>query len=395
MDVASGSAGEVAGALAVFAILLALPNAGGGVFLGLAAVGCVVALFVVRLLHRSYVGQLGESLRAGRVSLRPEEALDKTTALTIAQSQVNLDREVLLARAKAHAAGKRDPESSAPIQQATDLQPEAPTEAAPDPTPTWMEELLSGDTERVVRLLKLEVVTTPGASEAHRRKLTGYVIPLLAQEEIASTARKFLSERGSRIVGQLVDELSDPATPASIRSQLAVLLSQTGDPRAMRGVWSCAGDPDFSIRVACVRAAARIAQRDPNLRPETRERIGSELNLDESIWAQQDEAYEPMAWERSFLRPPEPVGPSLEHVFTLLAIEHGRDLMASALAGVHSEDDNLRGTALEYLESVLPAPQCQKLFDRLRESRAQTTQRSRREIEEELLLSQVGLPGRR
>ena len=45
---------------------------------------------------------------------------------------------------------------------------------------------------------------------------------------------------------------------------------------------------------------------------------------------------------------------SLAHVFTLLALVLPTEPLRIAFRGLHTDDDSLRGTALEYLESVLP-----------------------------------------
>jgi hypothetical protein len=53
-----------------------------------------------------------------------------------------------------------------------------------------------------------------------------------------------------------------------------------------------------------------------------------------------------------FLR--ERAGRSLEHAFTLLSLVLPREPLQIAFRGLHAGDPMLRGTALEYLESVLP-----------------------------------------
>ncbi len=45
---------------------------------------------------------------------------------------------------------------------------------------------------------------------------------------------------------------------------------------------------------------------------------------------------------------------SLEHVFTLLALHLNRESLVIAFKALHSGDQRLRGTALEYLDAVLP-----------------------------------------
>jgi hypothetical protein len=45
---------------------------------------------------------------------------------------------------------------------------------------------------------------------------------------------------------------------------------------------------------------------------------------------------------------------NLAHVFTLLALILPAEPLGVAFRGLQSDDQRLRGTALEYLESVLP-----------------------------------------
>ena len=47
---------------------------------------------------------------------------------------------------------------------------------------------------------------------------------------------------------------------------------------------------------------------------------------------------------------------SLAHVFTLLALVLPAEPLQIAFRGLHTDDQHLRGTALEYLEGVLPPP---------------------------------------
>ena len=49
-------------------------------------------------------------------------------------------------------------------------------------------------------------------------------------------------------------------------------------------------------------------------------------------------------------------GQSLAHVFTLLSLVLPREPLQIAFRGLHTDDQQLQGTALEYLEGVLPAP---------------------------------------
>ena len=55
-------------------------------------------------------------------------------------------------------------------------------------------------------------------------------------------------------------------------------------------------------------------------------------------------------------------GESLAHVFTLLSLVLPREPLQIAFRSLHTDDEHLQGTALEYLEGVLPAPIRQRLW---------------------------------
>jgi hypothetical protein len=52
-------------------------------------------------------------------------------------------------------------------------------------------------------------------------------------------------------------------------------------------------------------------------------------------------------------------------VFTLLSLVLDRDAIILSLRALSSQDENLRGTALEYLHNVLPEPVREPLWPRL------------------------------
>ena len=72
---------------------------------------------------------------------------------------------------------------------------------------------------------------------------------------------------------------------------------------------------------------------------------------------------------------------SLAHVFTILSLVLPPEPLQIALRGLHAGDENLRGTALEYLESVLPPAIRGPLWPYLEDHRpAGRTVRPREEI---------------
>ena len=82
---------------------------------------------------------------------------------------------------------------------------------------------------------------------------------------------------------------------------------------------------------------------------------------------------------------------SLEHVFTLLSLAFPRKPLVLAFRGLHTSDDQLRGTALEYLEGVLPTNVRNALWPFLEDRRpaaaAKQQARPREKVLDELLLS--------
>ena len=76
---------------------------------------------------------------------------------------------------------------------------------------------------------------------------------------------------------------------------------------------------------------------------------------------------------------------SLEYVFTLLSLIHDRAPLMAAFRSLHLEDRRLRGTALEYLEGILPVKTREMLWEILGERPSATAGRSKGEIMADLL----------
>jgi hypothetical protein len=85
-------------------------------------------------------------------------------------------------------------------------------------------------------------------------------------------------------------------------------------------------------------------------------------------------------------------GQSQAHVFTLLALVLPREPLQIAFRSLHTDDQNLRGTALEYLEGVLPPVIRERLWPFLEDRRpAARRTRPRDEILEDLLRSNASI----
>jgi AAA family ATP:ADP antiporter len=79
---------------------------------------------------------------------------------------------------------------------------------------------------------------------------------------------------------------------------------------------------------------------------------------------------------------------SLAHVFTTLSLVLPAAPLQIALRGLHAEDQNLRGTALEYLETILPPMIREALWPFLEDHRpAGRTTRPREDVLADLVRS--------
>ena len=78
---------------------------------------------------------------------------------------------------------------------------------------------------------------------------------------------------------------------------------------------------------------------------------------------------------------------SLEYVFTLLSLIHERAPLMAAFRSLHLEDRRLRGTALEYLEGILPAKTREMLWGIFQERPLSSRSRDKGEIMQDLLKS--------
>jgi AAA family ATP:ADP antiporter len=120
-------------------------------------------------------------------------------------------------------------------------------------------------------------------------------------------------------------------------------------------------DRRFEVRYRAGRALIPMAEGIPGLRVD-RERVfslvQSEMAVDRAIWETRqlidlpDDEASPM--EAELLR--DRASRSLEHLFTLLSLILPRRTLRLAFHALHTDDPQLRGTALEYLETVLPEP---------------------------------------
>ena len=360
IDVGFDKLGDAAGAALVrLTQSLALASQYGAV-LAAAVVCSALALVVSTRLRRGYVESLERSLlnRAVELDLTDvHDVLTRTVALrTLQQSAARPARSV-----------------------------EDAITARPDTELRAIIELRSRDRARIIRVLR--------DNEGIPGPLVNHVIPLLAWEAVADEAVGALRTVAERRVGEFTDALLDPDQPFAIRRRLARVFSVCRSQRAIDGLMLGLDDVRFEVRFQCGRSLAAITSAAADLRIDTDRTfsiVQREAMVSRHVWESQRlldrserDGTEPFADELVIDR----ANQSLAHVFTLLSLILPREPLRVAFRGLHTNDERLRGTALEYLELILPASIHERLSPLLDASRTAGSVRSGETVLAELLLS--------
>ncbi len=179
----------------------------------------------------------------------------------------------------------------------------------------------------------------------------------------------------------------DSSQDFAVRRRVPRLLAAIPSARSMEALFLGLDDKRFEVRFRCGKALARLLARDAELRPavdQVLNAVSRELGLSRHLWeshrlldgCEEDE----LVGERA--------NRGLEHVFTLLSMILPKEPLRLSFQALHTDDEMLRGTALEYLESILPPPIMERLWPFLEDRRSpRSAPRSREEILAELLHS--------
>jgi ATP/ADP translocase len=349
VDVGFDRLGTVVGGLLTLLTVFALGGAGSTrALFALAGASALGAIAISRRLHHGYVLALEESLRSGVVRLDVGEVRDSTTLVTLARTGMGLDRQALLRDAAAARGISPAPADEAPA-------------ASADPLLQAIAELRSGQPEAVRRALRRPEAADPA--------VVGHLVPLLADNTVFLDVVRALRRSGPRITGQLLDALLDPRQDPAVRRRVARVLRGSPIQRAADGLLHGLSDPRFEVRRESALTLTRITQREPALRVPRAEVFAAvvrELETGSAGWTLEAEPAsdeDTMAEEGE--RPQSPAERGLAHVFTLLSMAVEREPMQTAYWALRGEDAALRGTALEYLENVLPESVTRALWPQL------------------------------
>jgi len=324
IDVSGERLGDAVGS-GILGLLLALQLSGKVSILGLAIAFSALGLVLARRLERSYAGALENSLRKQAVRLAPEPEPGDFTASVILE----------------------------PPPKVLETEPEIHhhISAARDPVVRELSELRSEDEACVIRALSR-------IQEPHPLILQ-QLIQFLASDRYAFFVMDHLRRAVPAHVGQFVDTLLNPAEAFAVRKRIPLVLAGSDSQRALDQLLIALSDPEFLIRFRCAHAMTQIHANHPQLclrEERIWQLLEQELQVTSEVWDQRrlldmhSAGAEPDGAEEL----EKPGDASLEYVFVLLGLVLPRQPVSMAFRALQTDDRHLRGTALEYLQTVLP-----------------------------------------
>jgi hypothetical protein len=335
-------------------------------------VGCsFLALLLARRLNQGYIQTLERSLRNRALELDFSDLEDLTTRT---------------AMMKTLRSGSANRTRTATVTLSAVAPPAPLVPSSIDPELAEILALRSRDRAQIAAVLRHQ--------EGMPATLVPHVIPLLAWDPVAEDAIYALRKVAEERVGELIDALIDPNQPFAVRRRLARVFSVCVSQRAVDGLILGLDDQRFEVRFQCGRSLGAIVTRNPRVRIHD-EAIYAvvlrEVAVGQSVWESHrllDGLDDPegRSFVDDFLK--DRTSQGLAHVFTLLALVQPAEPLQIAYRGLLTADENLRGTALEYLEGTLPAPIRARLWPFLEDGRGPSRPaRPREEILRDLLRS--------
>jgi hypothetical protein len=338
-----------------------------------------LGLYVALRLQKGYVRALERSLKVQGAELDLSHIEDAATKQSVILTIAAWDSTVLQAPGakteEVDTAGKPVPVASP---------------GTTEPVVHDLMSLRSGNLDEVNRVLKkgkLDPLLVPS------------VIQLLAWDEVAPTAIGALRRNVPTIEGQLTDALVDPAQDFSVRRRVPRVLSASSTQSAAESLFRGMDDARFEVRFQSTLALASLSQRESLQFDGERvmELVLREVSVEEGLWksnrlldhfdvgtSKAELIVDGYLKDRS--------SRSLEHVFNVLSLILPKEPLKIAFRGLHTDNVNLRGTALEYLESVLPEEIRLKLWTLLDEGvKGSEMNKSKEEVLDQLLHSNASI----
>ena len=371
IDVGFDRLGDAVGGGAIRLVLLLVPGSSYTLILWLGMVCSTIAVIIGSRLNRGYIETLEKSLLHRALELDLSEAQDLTTQTVLIQTL----------------RGTRPPNESFDDALSPAVSPqEVAALTTVDQELRQIVWLRSRERGQVLAVLRNEEGLTPA--------LIPQAIALLASDPVANDAIRALRQVAEEHVGEFADHLIDPNENFVVRRRLARVFSVCVSQRAADGLMRGLDDLRFEVRFQCGRSLASIVDKNLMIKID-REQVFAivlrEVAVGRPVWESRRlldhrEGTDGSPFVDQFVR--DRASQSLAHVFTLLSLVLPREPLQIAFRGLHTADSNLRGTALEYLEGVLPASIRDRLWPFLEDRRpGDRPPRPRDEILADLLRS--------
>jgi len=295
----------------------------------------ILSLVLTSRLSKGYIATLEKSLLNQAAELDLLDIEERTTRATMLRTLGTVDLSAVHSTKQAVA---RVSQPAVPVIEI-------------DPTVKLVTALRAEDAAQVRRALTEQTFLDP--------LLIAPAIRLLARDDVSGDAVRALRKVALAAVGQLTDALLNPDEDFAVRRRIPRVLTYAASMRAVEGLMRGLSDVRFEVRFSCGRALSKLCTEDSRLCPEA-DRIYSAALKEITIAERLSEAprvldnYEELSdvpssdslWNSTDIR--------LEHIFRLLSLCLPREPLHVSFQALHTEDEFLRGTALEYLESILP-----------------------------------------
>jgi hypothetical protein len=349
IDVVFDKGGDACASLLILLVSLGGPLLVERAPLLLATFAFALALLLALRARQGYVAELEASLRAGTVSVEAVETEDPAARLTLSATTLGIDRDKLreeIARAR------RERAAAVAAAPAPVVEDRAAVQQILADVRTLLETNLPA-----LRALLSRPHLDP--------RLAAFVVPHLANDQLAKLTLTALRAMGPDVVGLLADVMLSDQQPLTIRRRVPHVLRALRGPRVASALRRALAADALEVRYRAALALLEVTRDEREHLPESKEVFALALAEIERGPLSQDAA---------------------DHVFALLSLCTARGAMELVRQGLKTDDRKLRGTALEYLESLLPeavrSPLVQALAQRP-EPRA-VEQRSETQLLEEL-----------
>jgi len=315
IDVVFDKGGETLASLSILALLSAAPLLLPRAPSALLVLSSALAVLLSLRAHRGYVIELEASLRAGTSNDLPD-ADDARRLLTLGTT-MDFNREQMIAQIAHLRQAKTEPREPPPAALPVANEPVEQLVSA-------LRVLLGRDVNAIRALLS-------GAPLDPR--LAAFVIPHLGHQVLAKPAVEALRAMGPAAFGVLSEAMHSPSLPTVVRRRIPHVLRSARGDRVVRSLFGALSCSALEVRYRAALALSEVIRDEHEHELEPAQVYA--LVLNEVARGPLDRA-------------------AIDHVFALLALTLHRGSLELARQGVLSDDRKLRGTALEYLESLLP-----------------------------------------